>query len=51
MSIYSLRGNGKTEFVQIEEENVSLLVRLTAIFEKITGICIAIYKEKTADVP
>ena len=45
MSIFSLRGNGKTEFIDISEESFPMLVQLSAIYEKLTGIHIAIYKE------
>lgn len=45
MSIFSLRGNGNVEFIDISEESVPMLVRLTTIFEKLSGIHIAIYKE------
>lgn len=45
MSIFSLRGNGNVEFIEISEESVPMLVQLSAIFEKLSGIHIAIYKE------
>lgn len=46
MSVFSLRGNGNVEFIDISEESVPMLVQLSAIFEKLTGIHIAIYKEQ-----
>ena len=49
MSIFSLRGNGKTEFIDISEESVPMLLDLSAIYEKLTGINIAIYREQEVE--
>lgn len=46
MSIFSLRGNGNVEFIDISEENVPMLVHLSAIYNKLTGIQVAIYREQ-----
>ena len=43
--IFSLRGNGNVEFIDISEESVPMLIYLSTIYEKLTGIHIAIYKE------
>ena len=44
--VFSLRGNGNVEFIEINEESVPMLAQLSAIFEKLSGIHIAIYKEE-----
>ena len=44
--IFSLRGNGNVEFIDISEESVPMLIYLSTIYEKLTGIHIAIYKEE-----